>query len=154
LGTASSKTVSGLPSNGSTVYVRFWYQATSGGGWGYKDYAYKAVTLSSYSITSPTAGSTLTSTTPTFYWTAGAAQYWLYIGSSVGSTSYYNSGSLGTATSKTVRGLPSNGSTVYVRFWYQATSGGGWGYKDYAYKAVTLIYGTDDIDEEDDFYID
>jgi hypothetical protein len=137
LGTATSKTVSGLPSNGSTVYVRFWYQATSGGGWASKDYTYTAVNTGSYSITSPTPGTILTSTTPTFQWTAGAAQYWLYIGSSSGSANYYNSGSLGTATSKTVSGLPSNGSTVYVRFWYQATSGGGWGYKDYTYTAYS-----------------
>jgi M6 family metalloprotease-like protein len=138
LGTATSKTVSGLPSNGSTVYVKFWYKATSSGSWASKDYTYTAMnTGGSYSITSPSPGSILTSTTPTFSWTAGAAEYWLYIGSSVGASNYYNSGSLGTATSKTVSGLPSNGSTVYVKFWYKATSSGSWASKNYTYTAMS-----------------
>ena len=135
LGTSTSTTATGLPSDGSTVYVRLWYRTTSGGSWAYTDCTYKATSSSGYAITSPTPGSTLSSTSVTFQWNSGAAEYWLYAGSSAGAYNYYSSGSLGTSTSTTVTGLPSDGSTIYVRLWYRATAGGSWAYTDCTYKA-------------------
>ena len=41
LGLATSQTVTGLPANGSTIYVRLWTQLA--GGWQFNDYAYTAV---------------------------------------------------------------------------------------------------------------
>ncbi len=136
LGTYTSTTVTDLPSDGSTIYVRLWYRAISGGSWAYTDCTYKATGTSGYAITSPTPGSTLSSTTVTFQWNSGAAEYWLYAGSSAGGYNYYNSGSLGTSTSTTATGLPSNGSTVYVRLWYRVISGGNWAYTDCTYTAA------------------
>ncbi len=136
LGTSTSATATGLPSDGSTVYVRLWYRTTAGGSWAYTDCTYKATSTGSYAITSPTPGSTLTSTTVTFQWNSGAAEYWLYAGSSAGGYNYYESGSLGTSTSTTATGLPNNGSTVYVRLWYRTTAGGSWAYTDCTYTAT------------------
>jgi serine protease len=83
-------------------------------------------------MTSPTPGSRFTSTTVTFGWTSGALEYWLYVGTTgAGSANVHNSGSIGTTTSRTVSGLPSNNSTVYVRLWYRNASG--WQYTDYTY---------------------
>jgi hypothetical protein len=83
---------------------------------------------------SPVNGSQLASTTQTFTWTSvsGATQYWLYLGSTPGSYNIYNQ-STGTSTSRTVTGLPSNGSMIYARLWTQY--GGEWLYNDYSYKA-------------------
>ena len=136
LGTSTSVTAAGLPSDGSTVYVRLWYKVSSGGSWSYKDYTYKAVSIAGYAITSPTPDSTLTSTSVTFQWDSGAAEYWMFIGSKVGGYDYYFSGSLGASTSASVTGLPNDGSKVYVRLWYRATSGGSWAYKDFTYTAA------------------
>ncbi|MBJ6609584.1 MAG: discoidin domain-containing protein [Candidatus Thiothrix moscowensis] len=87
-------------------------------------------------ITSPTAGSTLAGSSHTFTWDAGGTavtQWWLYVGNSKGSAKYYNSGSIPAATlSKTVTTLPTDGSTVYLRFWYYS---GSWKYTDITYKA-------------------
>ena len=78
-------------------------------------------------ITSPTPGSTLSSSTETFEWTSGADEYWLWVGSSAGTNDIYNSGSLGRNTSDTVYNLPTDGSQVYVRLYYNI--GSGWKYR-------------------------
>jgi hypothetical protein len=85
-------------------------------------------------MVSPVNASQLASTTQTFTWTSvsGATQYWLYLGSTPGSYNIYNQ-STGTSTSRTVTGLPSNGSMIYARLWTQY--GGEWLYNDYSYKA-------------------
>jgi hypothetical protein len=70
------------------------------------------------SITPPD-GSTLTGASQAFSWTGDFLEYWMYVGTSVGAKDIYNSGSLGTATSTTVTGLPTDGSTVYVRLWHR-----------------------------------
>ncbi len=75
------------------------------------------------SITPPD-GSTLTGTSQTLSWTGtGVLEYWVYVGTTVGAKDIYNSGSLGTATSTTVNGLPTDGSTVYLRLWHREAGG-------------------------------
>jgi uncharacterized protein YkwD len=81
------------------------------------------------SLTSPTPGSTLPGATATFAWTAGTnvSYYWLSVGTTgAGSTNVYSqlAGAGGTARSATVSGLPTNGSTIYVRLY--STIGGAW----------------------------
>jgi hypothetical protein len=74
----------------------------------------------------------------TFSWTANsvaATEWWLNAGSTVGSTSYFNSGSSGKRLSTTVTGLQSNGSAVFVRLWYKI--GGIWKSVDFQYAATT-----------------
>ena len=99
--------------------------------WKYNDYAYTAAKKAEMS--SPAPGSTLASST-TFTWSAGsgAVAYWLDVGSSIGQGTYFTQ-SVGLATSRTVRGIPTNGSTVYVRLWTQIA--GVRSYNDYTYIA-------------------
>lgn len=91
-------------------------------------------------ITSPIPGTTLTSDTVTFEWTANGAAvtaWWLYVGTSQGGSNIYDSGALGTSASDTVSGLPTDGSTVYVRLWYLI--GGEWLSADFEYTATSGI---------------
>ena len=140
-GTNKSAMVTGLPSNGSTVYVRLW--SLISGSWQSNDYTYTAYTLacSPSTMTSPAPGSTFTGTSQTFTWSANpcASQYWLYVGTQgAGSYNIYSS-STGTATTANVTGLPTNGSLVWLRLW--SLVGGSWGSTDYTYTAYTLPIG-------------
>ncbi len=135
-GTSLSQSVSGLPSNGSTVYVRLWSKI--GSTWLYRDYTYKAVTLvpTAATMTSPANGSTLPGTNVTFQWNTGVgvSDYWLYVSAvSAGGFELYNA-DMGTATSHALSGLPANGGTIYVRLW--SLIGSTWTYVDYTYKAA------------------
>jgi uncharacterized repeat protein (TIGR01451 family) len=137
--TARQATVSGLPTNGSTVYVRLW--SLISGTWVYNDYSYKAAgssgTSSKAVLQTPVPGSTLAGSTVTFAWTAGTGvtSYWLEVGTSAGAHNLYT-GSNTTARQATVSSLPTNGSTVYVRLW--SLISGAWVYNDYTYKAATI----------------
>jgi len=127
----TSTQATGLPTNGETVYARLWYRET-GGPWIYVDSTYTAATTGSPAMSSPANGSTI-ATTQTFNWSANGAtvgEWWLYVGSKSGGADIYNSGSLGSATSDTVSGLPSG--PVFVRLWFRAT-GGVWDSVRYTY---------------------
>jgi hypothetical protein len=91
-------------------------------------------------IISPTNGSTLSGPTVTFSWNTGVgvSQYFLYVGTSVGANNLYGQ-SLGLSLSATVTGLPTNGSTIYVRLWSYLASE--WQFNDYTYKAATATAG-------------
>jgi uncharacterized protein YraI len=135
-GTSQSVTVSGLPVDGSTVYVRLWTQFGGGTGWVLTDYTYTAANQKA-ALTSPAPGTTLPGGTATFGWSAGtgALQYSLSIGTTgPGSFNVYSQGQ-GTSRSVTVSGLPVDGSTVYVRLWTQFGGGTGWVLTDYTYAA-------------------
>ncbi|MFC1866864.1 hypothetical protein ACFL0H_01975, partial [Thermodesulfobacteriota bacterium] len=135
LGSSSfSATVSGLPGDGSDVFVQLWYQEA--GVWKPIEFQYTAVTLIPQ-ITGPVLGSTLTDTTVTFEWTANVTpvtDWWLQVGSGLGAYDYYDSGALGSSLSATVSGLPGDGSDVFVRLWYQEA--GTWKYRDFQYTAL------------------
>ncbi len=92
-------------------------------------------------ISAPTPSGTLTSAAATFTWNASpdATEYVIYVGSSAGS---YNLGykNNGLSTSVTLAGMPTNGSTVYVRLYTHLSIG--WYNFDYTYKAVTIGTGT------------
>ena len=137
-GTVPNQTVMGLPTNGSTLHVRLWYKIS--GAWQSRDYTYTAHTTTGGGtdpeITTPTPGSTLAGGTETFVYTANGQaveEWWLYVGTSVGEKDLHNSGSLGTATSQTVTGLPTNSSAVHVRLWYKIS--GTWLSRDFVYTA-------------------
>ena len=135
LGTGLSETVTGLPTNGSGVFVRLWYRI--GGTWQFEDVQYTAATLGDPAITAPIAGSVLAGDTVTFEWRDNGtpvAQWWLYVGSSLGGRDIYNSGSLGTRLNETVTGLPTDGSDVFVRLWYRV--GGVWLSGDFQFTAA------------------
>jgi hypothetical protein len=136
--TTLSQFVNSLPTDGSTVWARLWYFV--GGSWQFVDYSYTAFGGSPLkgAITSPAPNSTLTGSTVTFSWTAGsgATAYWIDVGSVAGGSQYYQSGNLGNVLTKTVSGLPTNGSTVFVTL-YSFVSGS-WLSNAYTYTAYSF----------------
>src|SRR5437899_7283637 len=82
---------------------------------------------------SPPPGSTFTSSTVTFTWSAGSATaYVLVVGSSLHGTDIYNSGQV-TVHSKTVNNIPTDGRTIYVTLGSQVN--GSWTTNNYTYTA-------------------
>ena len=149
LGTGSSVEVE-LPVDGRTLYVRL--HACVGGVWRSLDYTYTAaliatgtaaVTAAAPSVAaggvildmaSPASGSTFTSSSQTFTWTAipGAIIYGIYFGSTPGGQD------LGVVYPETASysatGLPIDGRTLYVRLF--VLYGEDWQYRDYTYTAA------------------
>lgn len=135
-GVVTSHAVSGLPTNSSTVFVRFWYRSSTFV-WNFADYVYTAAASGGVvppSMTNPVPSTTLHGTNATFTYAANTtivSEWWLYIGTFLGGSNRYDSGSLGTSTSANVTSLPANNSTIYVRLWYK--SGAVWYFIDYTY---------------------
>ena len=133
--------MTGLPTNGSTVYVTL-YSLVSGQ-WLSNAYAYTAFNAAAAAgvLTTPTPGSTLTGSSVPFTWTAGAgaSAYWLDVGSTAGGNQYYQSGNLGNVLTTTVNGLPTDGSTVYVTLY--SLMSGGWQGNAYTYNAFNASGG-------------
>jgi serine protease len=132
-GLATSQTVTGLPTDGSTLYVRLWTGQASG--YQYNDYTFKTSGGSAAAITAPAPSSVLTGSSVTFTWSAatGATSYWLDVGTVAGGSNLYTQGE-GLLTSQTVTGLPTGGSTIYVRLW--SAINGVWQHADFTYKAA------------------
>lgn len=127
---STSQTISNLPQDGSTVYVRLWTYINDS--WKYTDTSYKTKLpiATASQITSPVNGSTLQGSSTTFKWTATSGSYYLYIGNSVGASDIVSKSVSG--TSATVSSLPQDGRTLYVRFW--TNTNGSWKYFDTTYK--------------------
>ncbi len=135
--TSTGTTVTGLPADGSTVYVRLWYLA--GGTWLFKDTSYVAAALSAPEISSPANLSVLNGSTATLNWTANDTtvdEWWITMGSIYGISNLYSSGVL-QDTNVTVTGLPTDGNGIYVRLWYRAT-GGTWNWSEAYYVAADI----------------
>ncbi len=141
IGNVTSYTVTGLPTDGSQVYVTLY--SLVGGQWLSNSYTYTAYSLSGQQgvLTTPTPGSQFTGTTVTFQWTAGAGSsaYWLDLGSAPGGNQYYQSGNLGNVLTTTANGLPSDGSTVYATLY--SLVGGQWLSTGYTYTAYNASAG-------------
>jgi hypothetical protein len=108
-----SQTVNNLPTDGSTLYVTLY--SLIGSTWQYKICTFKT-TATPAAISSPTPGSTLSSSSATFQWTAGSgvSQYWLYVSKiGAGRNDLFDSGGTN-QLSKIVNNLPTDGSTLYV----------------------------------------
>jgi hypothetical protein len=119
--TILSQVVSGLPTDGSTVFVRLKWK--SDGTTSSADYVYTAATddpppPGTPAITSPASGSTFPSGDVSFAWADNGTtvdDWQLQAGTSVGDSSLYDSGVLpATTTSAVVSGLPEDGSTIHV----------------------------------------
>ena len=140
LGNVLTKTVSGLPTDGSTIYVTL-YSLVSGN-WLSNAYTYTAYNVAATGgvLTTPAPGTTLTSGTVTFDWTAGAGAtaYWLDVGSTAGGQQFAT-GNLNNVLTKTVSGLPTDGSTIYVTLY--SLMGGVWSGNSYTYTALNTNGG-------------
>jgi hypothetical protein len=135
LGAMLSTTVTNLPTDGSTVFVRLWYFLS--GTWLSKDFQYQTAS-SQPAITTPAPGSTLTGAAVSFRWLSNGASisnWWVYAGSTVGGSGYYSSGFLAANTlSMTITGLPTDGSKIFVTLWYWTAAG--WQAKNVEYTAT------------------
>ena len=111
--TATQVTVTGLPTNGETVYATLY--SSIGGAWVPAVYTFNA--YGPATLTAPSPSSKLTAST-TFTWAPvpGITNYWLDLGTGdagANAKNIYNSGSI-TATSATVTGIPQTGETLYA----------------------------------------
>ncbi|HUI07183.1 MAG TPA: Ig-like domain-containing protein [Verrucomicrobiae bacterium] len=93
------------------------------------------IPTSTPTITSPTPGSTLTSSSATFQWSngGGVSDYFLYVGRAFGTNDIYGQDQ-GLNLSATVDGLPQDGNVLYVRLWWQIS--GLWYFDDYTYATL------------------
>jgi hypothetical protein len=133
-GATTSLLVTGLPTDGTPIYVRLWYV---NGAWHYLDYQFTAADIGGKpALVSPTPGSVLPGGDATFSWLPNGSHvsnWLLYIGSTAGGYDLYKSATLaGATTTLPVSGLPTDGTPVYVRLWY---ANGSWSYLDYAFTA-------------------
>lgn len=146
-----SATVSGVPTDGRTLYARLWSEI--GGSWVFRDYTYTAGSAGTGTGTgtgtggtgpgemaAPAPGSTLTASTVTFQWTGGTGitEYWLYVGTSSGGNNLFSQGT-GSGLSATVSGLPTDGRRLYVTLF---SHGGSWTSREYTYNAGGQGQGT------------
>lgn len=138
LGTSLETTITGLPSDGSDVHLTLWYRAESV--WRSVQSTHAAASGGSPTFTSPENGAKLTSSSETIRWTdngAGVTQWWLYAGTSPGSSDLFNSGSLGGAGSTNVLDLPLDGRIVHFTLWYR-TGFAAWKSISTTYTAATI----------------
>jgi hypothetical protein len=141
LGNVLTTTVSGLPTNGSAVYVTLY--TLQNGNWLSNAYSYTSFSLAAAAgvMTTPNPGSVLPGSSVTFGWTAGsgASAYWIDVGSTTGGHDIYSSGNIGNVTTLTVNGLPTDGSMVYVTLY--SLIGGTWSGNAYTYTALNATGG-------------
>ncbi len=159
--TVLSKIVNNIPTDGRTIYVTLGSRIN--GSWTTNSYTYTAFNSSATPkptptptvtptptptptatptptpatgaavMISPPPGSTFTSSSVTFTWSAGSATaYFLFVGSSLHGADVYNSGIV-TVLSKTVNNIPTDGRTIYVTLGSEVS--GSWSTKDYTYTA-------------------
>jgi hypothetical protein len=137
----TSRTVTGIPCDGSSIYVTLWTDRT---GLGFTTtppvVRYDGPTNCAADpravIASPAPGLSFVGNSATFSWDAvsGAVNYTLEVGSTLGGNNF--AAGLVNGTSKTVTGLPCDGSTVFARLWTQ-TGSGNLSPIDFYYKAST-----------------
>ncbi len=130
--TATSTTVSFQP-DGATVYVRLMQLIDDA--WQSTDYAFTEPGPPTPATLTPSSGTLATSQTFTWSNGIGVTEYSLFVGTTgFGSTNIANLNET-TATSAKIS-IPSNGATVYARF-YQLISGA-WQYTDYEFTEPAL----------------
>jgi hypothetical protein len=134
LGNVLTTNVSGLPTDGSQVYVTLFSYVD--GQWVYTQDTYTAAGGGLLAtILTPTNNTEVDGTSVTFTWTnpSNTDNYWLDIGSVAGGNDIYQSGNLGNTTTATVTDMPNNGSEVYGTLW--TLIGGQWYYNSYNWQS-------------------
>ena len=134
--TALSASVTGIPANGVTLNAQLVYKQN--GVWKTLNYTYiESGIPTPPALTTPTPGTTLSGSSVTFDWTAGAGttEYALKLGTTgAGSSNVYN-GVAATALSASVTGIPTNGVTLSAQLVYKQN--GVWKTLNYTYKEAT-----------------
>jgi hypothetical protein len=139
VGTLTGYTEYALPQSGQTVYVRLWTQFGPGV-WSSTDSSYTLV--HNAAVTSQASGSAFTASAPTLTWNAATPTPVRYVLDFASSQANLDAGTpdiaerwVGTLTTYQAWGMPTNGSTVYLRLWTQYAAGL-WAYTDSHYTAV------------------
>ncbi len=132
-----SQTVTGIPTDGRTIYVHL--QSYINNAWQGSDYTYTAFTAAAATkslLTTPTPGSTLGGSTATFGWTAGSGFTYRYllVGTTPGGGDLF-SNHVDMVLSQAVTGIPTDGRTIYVRL--QSYINNAWQIDDKTYVAAT-----------------
>jgi hypothetical protein len=139
--TSTIMTVTGLPYDGRTLYVRLW--SLIAGTYYFRDHVYVAATVANpgAAITNHADSTTLPSTTVTFEWNdVGASLYQVWVGGGAGSREIGEYPVAGTtSTSTTVTGLPGHGEALGVRLW--SLIGNTYHFRDYTYTATGSSVG-------------
>ncbi len=118
--TGLTATVSGLPTDGRTLYVTLYGYA---GRWTVQDTAqYTAANFAMAQIASPPKGSTLPGSAVTFTWSAegGATSYQLWVGSTPGGHDI--AASTTSNLSVNIAGIPTDGRAIYVSLYGYAST--------------------------------
>ncbi len=138
-GGTTTATMTNLPTDESTVYIRLW--SVIDGSFVKADAVYTASTaVITPSITSPVSGSTLSGITEVFNWSnngLNVSQWYMYAGSTEGGAEYYVQGGTGGTTTATMTNLPTDESTVYIRLW--SVIDGSYVKADAVYTASTAV---------------
>src|SRR5213075_1719478 len=132
--TNNSTTVSGIPTDGRTIYVTMW--SSFNNVWQPIYYTYRSCGSCGVvvaELTSPLNNSKFAGGSVTFNWSGGSgpSAYYMYVGNSFNAFDIYNSYVTGGTT--TVSGIPIDGRTIYVTLWSQF--GGVWRPNNYVFKA-------------------
>jgi hypothetical protein len=131
-GTNLTRTVTGLPVDGRSLFVRLW--SFINGEWLSNDYGYRAFNAVKGRLTNFVNGATFGSGSVTLNWNggAGASQYALWVGNALGA---YDLGAFGPGTnlSQALSGLPTDGRPLYVRLW--SLINGVWKQNNYLFTA-------------------
>jgi hypothetical protein len=113
----TSRTLTGLPCDGRTLYVQLWTHI-AGTGWAdVRRYTYTAFSGCTFAVlTSPQPG-TLPGNSVLFAWSpvAGADAYWLDVGNTVAQGDIFAGQTA--AASKALTSLPCDGRPLYVQLW-------------------------------------
>jgi len=137
-GTSTSYSVSGLPTDGRSLFVRLWFMISDR--WYSEDFQYTAARFSDAEITSPEPNSTLDGEAVTFNWTpndASVADWWIDVGSSQSEADLFTSGSLGDALSLSINDLYSVSGQIFVRLWSRIDAS--WRFTDYQYTSAMPV---------------
>lgn len=132
--TAANITLSGLPTHGSTLYVRLW--TAFGSTWAYNDYTYTAAGTPVAATMLTPANTSVLGSSQTFTWdNVGANLYVVWVGTTPGGNDIvaYPAGGA-TGTNITLNGLPGGGIPLYVRLW--SLVGSTWLSNDYTFTSA------------------
>jgi len=132
----TSQAVTGLPVNGTPVYVRL--MSMINGAWQSFDYTYSGMTAAQANlsnVTSPVPGGALPPSV-IFNWTAGngVTDRFLAVGTILGGNDIYGNYE-GSSLSQPVTGIPRNGATIYVTL--MSLINGNWQTNNYLYSAAS-----------------
>ena len=137
VGMDTSTSFTGLPMDGSKLYVRLFTKINTV--WVYSDSTYtcflpQVVQSNPGEIYFPSNGDILVGPEPLFQWNSDpdTLEYFFYMGNSFGSNDIYGQ-STGSKNFVNLIGVPRDGRVLYVRLWIRKASG--WTSKDYTYRA-------------------